>query len=96
MKHTLHSFCCVIALLFLCAGPLRAQTVATWTGVTDPDWNNGANWDTDPLAPNTSSDQAIFGNGTPTAVSISAPTSVDSIIFQTGGYAFTPSRSRIS
>ena len=52
------------------------------------DWNTAGNWTPDTV-PNGSTDTATFGTSTQTAISLSANTGVDGIVFNSGANAFT-------
>ena len=77
------SFC-----LFVMSESLSAGS-ATWK--FDPasgDWNTAANW-TPEAVPNDPADVATFASSNTTAVSISAPTHLDSVVFDPNASAFT-------
>src|SRR5436309_2967903 len=62
---------------------------ATWkTGPATGDWNHAANW-TPPTIPNGTSDTATFATSNRRAVSVSANTEVNGIVFNAGASAFT-------
>src|SRR5437868_3998135 len=85
-------------LLFI-AGPLPALILmfsiqnsvagsATWkTSPNSGDWNTATNW-MPPTVPNAPSDTATFATSNRTAVSISANTEVDGIVFNANANAF--------
>src|SRR5438445_2502412 len=62
---------------------------ATWNlNPTSGDWNTAANW-TPQTIPNGPDDIATFGVSSQTAVSLSLPVGVDSVVFSPGASAFT-------
>src|SRR5215208_1947434 len=87
--------CRLCAVMFVgaiaAASVASAQTVSTWTGLAAPsnNWTDGANWDTNPIAP-AGSDIAVFngaGNGN-TNISLGGGTQpIGSILFDTASAA---------
>src|SRR5712691_5788979 len=62
---------------------------ATWNlDPTSGDWNTATNW-TPNTVPNAPADVATFAASNQTAISLSANTIVDSIVFNPGASAFT-------
>jgi autotransporter-associated beta strand protein len=83
------SLLCTLCVLATCE-TLHAGS-ATWK--LDPatgDWNTAANW-TPETVPNDPADIATFAISNTTAVSLSAPTHVDSLVFDPNASAFTVS-----
>jgi len=78
----------VLALLASGLPSVRAQTTATWTGVTDGTWETSTNW-SPAAAPNATNATATFGSSGPTAVSINSNINVDGFNFLAGSQAFT-------
>ena len=79
-------------LLFTLISFLFAQTAsagsATWNlNPVSGDWNTAANW-TPATVPNGPSDTATFGASNMTAVSVSANTTLNGIVFNAGASAF--------
>jgi autotransporter-associated beta strand protein len=77
-----------LLLLFSTASSAFAGS-ATWRmNPVNGDWNHAANW-TPPTIPNGPSDMATFATSNRTAVSLSANTEVNGIVFNAGASAFT-------
>ena len=74
--------------LFPAAETLRASS-ATWKlDPTSDDWNTVTNW-TPETVPNDPADVATFATSETTSVSLSAPTHVDSVVFDPSASAFS-------
>ena len=70
-------------------GSVVAGGGATWlSSPSSGDWNTGANW-TGGTAPNSGTSTAFFATSGSTHVSLSAATTVNSIVFNPGASAFT-------
>jgi autotransporter-associated beta strand protein len=83
---TLPLFCSLC--LFAISETLFAGS-ATWKfDPTTDDWNTATNWNPETV-PNDPADVATFGSSSTTALSISAPTHVDSVVFDPNASAFT-------
>src|SRR5689334_9951976 len=77
--------------LFLLLPALQSTRAgsATWSQMpADNDWYNVANWKPRTI-PETSADTATFGTSSITAISITAITPLDGIVFQSGASAYT-------
>jgi autotransporter-associated beta strand protein len=62
---------------------------ATWNlNPTSDDWNTASNW-TPATVPNGAADTATFDSSSTTNVSLSAPTQVNAVVFNSGASAFT-------
>src|SRR5262249_49303882 len=84
------------ALLFVLAVQSSHAGSATWNlNPTSGDWNTAANW-TPATVPNSSSDTATFGSSTVTAISTSAHTPLNGIVFSPGASAFTITASALA
>src|SRR5438132_1217294 len=78
-----------LLLLISAAGTTAFAGSATWDlNPVSGNWNHAANW-TPATIPNGASDIATFGSSSKTNVSISAATTVDGIIFNSGASPFT-------
>ena len=81
--------CAIILTLSLGALNAVHADSATWNlNPTSGDWNTAANW-TPQTIPNGPDDIATFGVSSQTAVSLSLPVGVDSVVFSPGASAFT-------
>jgi hypothetical protein len=81
--------CAVVLTLSLGAPRLGYADSSTWNlNPMSGDWNTAANW-TPPTVPDGSTDVATFDLSNTTAVSLSARTTVDSIIFNPGASSYT-------
>jgi hypothetical protein len=80
---------CLLALIvFAFPGAIFAGS-ATWSSTpANGDWNTAGNWSA-AGPPNGATDTATFGVSNTTGVSLSAATTVDSIVFNSGASAFT-------
>jgi len=67
---------------------LQAGSAVWKLAPTSEDWNTAANW-TPETVPNDPADVATFGNSNTAAISFSAQTHVDSLVFDPGATAFT-------
>ena len=67
---------------------LQASSASWKLDPVSNDWNTALNWSPETV-PNDPADVATFGNSNTTAVSISAPTQVDSVVFSPNASAFT-------
>src|SRR5437588_819765 len=66
--------------------PAAYAVDGTWTG-PGMEWTTGTNWSSTPTVPD---NQATFtNNGAPTAVTINAPATINTIVFTSGAPAFT-------
>src|SRR5437899_1423836 len=89
---------CVLALIFLCPAPLRAQSITgtedDWKSTASGAWNTNSNWSTGAY-PQSFSDTAVFTSSSST----SAPTinsltlSIRGIVWKSGAAAYTLSSS---
>jgi hypothetical protein len=82
-----------VCVTFVCANALSSRNTfagsATWQSApATSDWNTAGNW-TAGGPPNGPADTAAFATSTQTAVSISASTEVNGIVFNAAGSAFT-------
>jgi len=78
---------CLLPLIALSLHAAHAGS-ATWKGnPANSDWNTATNWMPNTV-PNGASDVATFAASSMTAVSLSAPTEVSSIVFNPGANAF--------
>jgi autotransporter-associated beta strand protein len=85
---TLPLFCSLC--LLVTSEALQAGS-ATWKlDPTSDNWNTAVNWSPETV-PNDPADVATFGSSNTTTVSISAPTHVDSVVFDPNASAFTVS-----
>src|SRR5450432_3052174 len=87
---SLRRFCfagAIVACAVLSLRPCYGAS-ATWDLNPGTDWNTATNW-TPVTVPNGPSDTATFDVSNTTAVSISAPTQVDGILFTPAASAFT-------
>jgi hypothetical protein len=76
------------AIVFILTNQFAEAGSATWNlNPTSGDWNTAANW-TPSTVPNGSSDTATFGSSSITALSNSATTEVNGIVFNAGASAF--------
>ena len=76
-------------LLLLIANVSARAGSATWNlNPTSGDWNTAANW-TPPTVPNGPGDTATFATSNQAAISLSADTEVNEIVFAAGAAAFT-------
>ncbi len=81
--------CAIILTLSLGALNAVHADSATWNlDPTSGDWNTATNW-TPNTVPNAPADVATFAASNQTAISLSANTIVDSIVFNPGASAFT-------
>ena len=81
--------CAIILTLSLGALSALYADSATWNlNPTSGNWNTAANW-TPQTIPNGPDDIATFGGSSQTAVSLSLPVGVDSVVFSPGASAFT-------
>jgi len=79
---------CLLPLIALNLHTAHAGS-ATWNAnPANSDWNTATNW-TPNTVPNGASDVATFATSSKTAVSISAPIEVSSIVYNPGASAFT-------
>lgn len=79
---------CLLPLIALSLHTAHAGS-ATWKGnPADSDWNTATNWMPNTV-PNGASDVASFATSSRTAVSLSAPIEVSSIVYNPGASAFT-------
>jgi autotransporter-associated beta strand protein len=79
----------VVLLLLRLAQNSAFAGSATWkANPVSSDWNTAANW-TPPTIPNRASDTATFATSNRRAVSVSANTEVNGIVFNAGASAFT-------
>jgi len=79
---------CLLPLVALNLHTAQAGS-ATWNAnPANSDWNTATNW-TPNTVPNGASDVATFATSSRTAVSISAPIEVSSIVYNSGANAFT-------
>ena len=82
-------------LLLIPNVPARAGS-ATWNlNPTNGDWNTAANW-TPPTVPNGPGDIATFATSNQAAISLSADTEVNEIVFAPGAAAFTITASALA
>ena len=80
-----------IAALLLCGNPLVMAESGTWLQTaTDGNWNNGANWTSNPNPPNSMTDVATFATTSNfTTSTLSTGTIVAGILFNPGATAYT-------
>src|SRR5437016_11554387 len=90
-----------ITILITCASLIASQLThagsATWNlNPTSGDWNTAVNW-TPATVPNGPSDTATFAVSNTTAISVSASTEVNAIVFDpaASGFTITDSASRL-
>src|SRR5438105_4152619 len=83
----------LLAFVFALTNQCAFAGSATWNlSPTSGDWNTAANW-TPATVPNGIADTATFDVSNQTAVSVSASTTVDGIVFNPDASAFTVSAS---
>ncbi len=76
--------------LFATSETLQAGSASWKLNPTSGDWNTTANW-TPETVPNNPADVATFGSSNTNAISLSAKTQVDSVVFDANASAFTVS-----